>query len=109
MKRIVLLAVVLALGGAAALWLAPRGDRVEQRLLRSGGRLVQMAAQRPSRTAKIFAAVVAIAWGGVAAGLLWQRAKQSPPRLEPPRTPLSRSDGDAPPPTECPAKSGRHS
>lgn len=105
MKRLLLIAVALPLGGAAALWLVPRGDRVEQRLLRSGGRLVQMAVQRPRRTAQVFAAVVAIAWGGVAAGLFWQRAKQSPPRTEPPRNELGRSDGEPPPPLKCPEES----
>jgi hypothetical protein len=69
--------------GIGALWFfLGRGDRLEQRLLRTGGRLVQTAVQRPTRTAKLFAVAVGVAWGGIAAGVLWQSAKREPPRNE---------------------------
>lgn len=96
-----LLWIAAGLGVGALLLLAGRGDRVEQRLLRSGGRLVQTAVQRPTRTAKLFAAAVGIAWGGIAAGILWQRGRRDPPRNE-----IARGNKEAEASTGSPEESG---
>ncbi len=106
MTRKLLLGLAAVLGSGAILLLLPRGDRVEQRLMRSGGRMVQMAVQRPSRTAKVFAAVVAVAWGGVAAGVLWQRLHRSVPRNESSRSEPCPCHGEAKAAPDFPADSG---
>jgi len=49
-----------------------RGERLTDRLLRFGGRIVQAAAQRPNRVAAGFAAVVLLVWLAIGLRCAWE-------------------------------------
>jgi hypothetical protein len=51
-----------------------RGDGLERRLMRVGGRMVQAAAQRPRRTAIAFATLLGVSWTGLAIAAWMQRS-----------------------------------
>jgi len=70
---------MLAAGIPAVLWwLYLHGERLSERWLRVGGRVVQYAVQRPNRTAAAFAAVVLLMWIIVGLRCLWESWQERP-------------------------------
>lgn len=64
-----------------------RGERLADRLLRIGGRIVLSAAQRPKRVAVIFGAAVLLAWLAIAIRCAWESWRERRrPRDEQPGT-----------------------
>jgi hypothetical protein len=86
MARRWLVAAIIMLAIVGGYVLVRRAERVESRLLRTGGRAIQMLAQRPTRTLTIFALGVGLLWGGI--GLLSvceaRRVKTAASRKQPP-------------------------
>ena len=79
-KRILL--TIVLLGAAVLAWrIAVRGDRLEQRMLRTGGGIVQTAAQRPARTLTGFAILLGGVWLGVA-GFSWLQRRSDRTRSD---------------------------
>lgn len=70
-KRNLLIANVLLIAMIAGRVLV-RGERLERTLLRTGGKLVQVAAQRPGRTLGVFGCLLGATWITVAGATLWQ-------------------------------------
>ena len=64
-----ILAVVIPAG---LWWLYVHGERLSDRWLRVGGRVVQFAIQRPNRTVAVFLAVVVLMWIIVGLRCLWE-------------------------------------
>lgn len=84
-------AVLFALIGTAALaastFIYVRGERLADRLLRVGGRIVLSAAQRPYRVAVGFAAAVLLVWLAIGLRCAWESWRERRrARLKPPGT-----------------------
>jgi hypothetical protein len=76
-KRFLAVVVVLAVMAPLGWRIVRQGDRIERRLLRTGGGIVQAAAQRPRRTLAVFGATVGVIWLGIGVAALLQRCEGS--------------------------------
>ena len=70
--RFALFALTSAAALAASALVYVRSERLADRLLRMGGRIVLSAAQRPKRVAVAFAAVVLLAWLAIGLRCMWE-------------------------------------
>jgi hypothetical protein len=86
-KRAIFVLALIAVGIAG--WrIAIRGERLETRLLRAGGRVVQAAVERPKRTLTIFGLALGSVWCGVGIAVLASRRRRGPsvPKMDRTRT-----------------------
>jgi hypothetical protein len=70
--KLVLFALISIVALAATALVYVRGDRLADRLLRMGGRIVLSAAQRPKRIAVAFVAVVLLIWLTIGLRCAWE-------------------------------------
>jgi hypothetical protein len=70
--KLVLFALISTVALAATALVYVRGERLADRLLRMGGRIVLSVAQRPKRVAVAFAAAVLLIWLAIGLRCAWE-------------------------------------
>ncbi len=83
--KVALIALIGTVALAASTFVYVRGERLADRLLRVGGRIVLSAAQRPKRVAVAFVAAVLLIWLAIGLRCAWESWRERRrARLEPP-------------------------
>jgi len=70
--KVILFGLIGTAAIAAATFVYVRGDRLADRLLRAGGRIVLSAAQRPRRVAIAFATAMLLVWLAIGLRCAWE-------------------------------------
>jgi hypothetical protein len=91
--KVALIALIGTVGMAVSMLVYVRGERLADRLLRMGGRVVLAAAQRPKRVAVGFAAAVLLIWLAIGLRCAWESWRERRSRME-----QSGSVANSPPP-----------